>query len=527
MPDIFQPVSQKPYTPPSLAQRISAAINAGLLAFRTQELPSKEPDVRAAPDIYPTTQDDTPAGKGLPDANYIQSYYRQYNELVSSGGLSRRRRYQEYDAMDSGQIESQLDYIVNTCLIADDGQVNGFNVEAKTKTENVLNDVISASKLQFLIREIFRDYLKYGDSFVGYVFDQNYNIVDFDTPHPAQMWVFVDEHMRLLSGTERLIVGGKEYNIPVAYQQKNDAMQTMAGWYPFEMVHLKYAPKKRLVYSEKSFLEGLRRDWYKMRMVDEALVAHRVTRSSPRLAHTIDVTGKSQPEAEETVRSYMEALNDKRLSDGQEARDTIAVDEDYFFTAQYRVGEGGKLYPSLNEVKLFDPRNTGLNQLPDVEYFNKKLFSRVPAEAVGLLPDRNDISTQDIAASKMFFYFQEVLRTQLLKPIFDTALLLKGFKPDSDSYRVIFPDVKLRTSWRFADSQFRQSMADANAIETGIATRKQVAMQRNGWTEQQWEEHVRQYKKEENEFVAPEQATNIKGSNSNKIDMVRKGNNSQ
>lgn len=520
-----EPEDLSPYTTPPLQQRVSQAINALRNVFAPAP-PAARPVVKTDPSDATPPQaraQDEPAGRGLPDANLIASMYRQYQDGMDAT-LTRRRRYAESDLMDNGQMAAYLDAIIDACLISDDGKIKGVKIQAGNKIESVLNGIIKDTNLNANLRLFLRDTLKYGDNWIGYVFDDQYNIVAFDNPPPHQMWTFGDRNLRLYNGTETI---GSE-TFARAYQQKTDALKTVAAWFPFEMAQLKYRPSLRKLYSERSFLDEMRADWYKLRLIEEGLVLHRVTRAAPRLIHTLDVTGKDTNAAGEALKAYIDMLHSKRTSNDELNRDIMAVDEDYFLTTQYRP-VGDKLFPSLNNVTQLDPRNTGLAALPDVDYLQQKMYARVPPEIVGILPDRQDISTQDIAASRFYAYLQFVLETQFLRPMFNLGLMLKGFVPKEDDYQIIFPDVQLRTSWRFADANFRQSLSNANDVEAGINNRKNISQDKYGWTDAEWDAHVAQFKKEQDVFAPPEPAPAVGknvGATASKTKQMRKGQNS-
>jgi hypothetical protein len=237
------------------------------------------------------------------------------------------------------------------------------------------------TNLKFEIRFILRNLLKYGDLFFMPVLDEYSNIVNYETPPPGQIYKFVDQHMRLLTGTEEVIIGNRKVNVPKAYQQKTNAMQTVAGWHAWEVQHLQWLPSKNTIYSTKSFLEDIRSDYTKLRLTEEALLWHRITRSSPRNLHLLDMTGKSVAEAQADIDAYIEGLRTEKMADGSSQEHIMSVKEDFVLATGYRPpAPDGKLYPSLNDMKMFDPRNSGIQTLPDIEHLVRKIFSRVPSE---------------------------------------------------------------------------------------------------------------------------------------------------
>lgn len=526
MPDPYSNYNQPgdwvaPPTPPSLQYRLSAAIAA--IRGRVPAGAAPRQPVAPQPPDGQKTQDSSPEARGWPDANYLAAMYRQWTELFQFG-FTRQRRYTDYSLMDTGQTAALLDAVVDAVLVSDDGQLLGFKVEAKAKYQNIIDQICHDLNLQFRLREILRDTLKNGDNFVPPVFDDYWNIRDLENPPPAQMWVFVDPHNRLLTGTEKMLLNGEEAQVGRAYQQKNLALTTVAGWQPFEMFHLKYAPKKNLIYSEKSMLEDIRADWYKLKFIEEALVMHRLTRASPRYDRIFDATKKSDIEAQKLITNAIKEMSKKKLTNNQEVSGVLGVEEDFYRTTGYYQGPD-RWYPKLDEIKMLDPRNTGINRLDDVNHFVRKIFSRVPSEVVGILPDREDISAQDIAASRLYSYCQAILTQQLLKPLFNLGLALKGYTPEDGDYKITFPCVEMRASWRLSDAKFRQSMADANEIQNGIVSRKRIAQSKYGFTDEEWNAEKAEIKKEAAEMPPVPKATDAqlkrKGNNSESLELAR------
>lgn len=484
----------------ALQYQISQVINRIFGAPQVAPAPAAPP-ARVIPEPPTVATINDPQGRGYPDAQYVQAMFRQWDDLFRLN-VARQRRYRDYDDMDTDQLAALLDSVVDASLISDDGETFSFKVQAKAKYQTVIDDINEALNLQHEIRDILRDTLKYGDNFIGLIFDEYFNIRGFDNPPPGQIFVNTDDRLRLLTGTED--IGGLA--IPRAYQQKTLGSRVVAGWQPWEMFHLRFAPKRRLIYSSKSFLEDMRMAWYKIRIIEEALVLHRATRATPRNVHMLDLTGKSNQEAEAALKEYVTNVTQVKVSTDQYLRENPEVDQDFYLSTGYRQGADTKLYPSLNNVKLLDPRNTGL-RLDDVNYMQSKYFSRVPSEMVGLLRDQNDISQQDIAASRFYLNLQELLTNQFLTPLYNLGLALKGYVPQKGDFQIVMPNVQVRSSWRFADAEFRASMAHANDIQNGIISRKYIAQQKYGFSDAEWTEMEKEILGEQSKFAPPPTAS--------------------
>jgi len=456
-------------------------------------------------DVNKEEPDPEPRGSIASELSVVTREWEQLFGLT----YSRRLRYQDYDRMDTGDMATLLDTVVDSCTISDDGRLYGFSVEGTgPKVTNLLNSVIQRCDLIEIARQSLRDCLKYGDEFVGLTIDQNGDVV-YTSPLPVDTMIArVDSHNRLKTGEES--PDGVSPPIPAAYWQIGGNYLPIAGWYPWEMCHLKYRPTRKNPYSATSLFEDSRPRWHKLRMMEEAMAIARIVRAYIRLVHKLDVTGKPTEEAKALIKEYMDAVKKSKLvadsTTGSRATEKriIGVDEDLFYTTGYITAPNGELKPMLSGVDSIDPQNTGLRYIPDVDYMQRGLFTRVSGEVVGLPGDREDVGMQDIASSRFYQWCQKgVLENQLLRPIFDLSLRLKGYQPGRVSYKITWPSVIIETSWRFADAGFRRSMMDTYYIEAGIVPRQYIANSRYGIPTDKWEsEWLPLIKKEMEEFGA-------------------------
>lgn len=462
---------------PSIRYRIATAI-AALLG---RDLPT----VQAEP-ATSDTEDGEP--KGLSNANFVSSMVRGWEELFRIG-YDRRTRYADYDKMDDAEIAALLDAIVDATLVSDDGSFHGFQVEAGAKHKTVLADMVDRLDLQFHIREILRDCLKNGDEFIEIVIDEGMNIVRLQSVPCHQMYVGVDKHNRVLGGyDDARVVGGQVEQLPAAYRQQNRSGDVVAAWLPWEMCHLKWRENTKFPYAIRSFLEPSRKPWHKLRMLEESMVIARLVRAYLRLIHTLDETDRSTEDAEKDLAQYIERITKKKTAGGSLVTRPLMVDEDLFLTSGYIEGPDGQLHPKLGGIETVDPANRGLAQIDDVEYHRRKLFTRVSGEIVGIESDREDLSLQDIASSRLYQACQvHILERQLLWPLFRLQLLLKGYKPRRTDVNVIWPQVVIRSSWRFSDAMFRRAMGWRNHIEMATASRRWVAQEEHGYSDEEWE----------------------------------------
>lgn len=429
--------------------------------------------------------------KAVAHANYIAALTKAWDETFRLG-YNRKRRYQEYNLMDKGEISAQLDDIRNAVLISDDGRVSSFEVRARgPKYQNIIDDILSSASVHTKARSILRDVAKSGDEFVEFIIDENMNIVGVQSAPCEEMYVNVDEHNRVLQGSDWVdtpFTPARRF-WPRAYHQRNYSMRTVAAWFPWEMSHLKWEISDKHIYSASSYLEPMRRDWHRISMMENGMTVARLVRAYLQKVHKLDMTGKPDEVAKADLKAYQDAIVQTKLSGGSIIDRPVGVDEDLFMGVRYHAS-GDELVPSLSNIDVIDPRNAGLSDIDDILYHRDKLFLYMPAEVVGLeRQGRRDLSQQDIAVSKMYQYCQKnILEDQFLWPMFRLALLLKGYQPKREDIEVVWPQVIVKNSWRFSDAMFRRMMGHRNAIESGIITPEYVRINEYGMSKEESDE---------------------------------------
>ncbi len=421
-----------------------------------EELPFVEP-IGFGNEINPMDKKDRKDG-----ASVVQA------AIQAAQNSSRTARYTDFLAMDASDIGAMLDAVVDAALTFEDVSTGrGFKVESDDKgVDELLNRAKRQADLEQLSEEILRDFLKWGDGFAEPLF-AGPELVGVQTYEPQQMFVARDD--------KNLAPKLKDDDgFPISFQQRKNG-SVVAGWQPWEMVHFKYWPSRRLLYSQKSLLDGLRADWRKLQMVEQGMVVARVTRAYPKRVHYLDVTGKDRGEQEEILKRYIQRLTLRRYGAKPTNADGIPlvdVSDDLYITTGYETGPDGKALPKLNKTEIEDPAMAGLSDLGDVIYLRQKIWAQVPSDVVGIKRNTStDLDTQDIAFTRLLRRCQRQLERGL-RGIFDQVLLANGKLPSTVEYRIVMPTLDVKGSWKHSDSRFRASMTLRNYAEMGAVSRR-------------------------------------------------------
>lgn len=442
---------------------------------------------------------DQAATTGVLDARAMDALQRDW-DLNFGLELDRQSRYTEFTQMDGGDGAAMLNAIVAQALkfeeVSDTNtdpllQAKCFKLEVPKKAKEarqIFQDVLKSTQIREKMPEIARDMVKYGDEFDEIVWIDD-EIVGLQ-PHKVQdMYVNTDVKGRLITKVDR---NGK----PMAYQQRREDAIVVAGWQPYEMVHLKLFPTAKDKYSRGGFFDIIRWDWKKLNWLEQGMVLARATRAYPRLIWKRDMTGKTTMDATKSLHNFILSITTKRTAAGENNKAPMTPDEDYFIGSGYTTGTDGKLYPKLDDIQLIDPSLNGLGNIQDLTYQRRKQFNIVPGSVVGIFDNnQGDMTPQDIAYARFVGHVQEALERGL-RTLLDRALIAKGIDPDAVQYRVIWPRTTIHTDWRYADGRFRNSMADANYMANGIISRKTIRMREFGMTDDESAAEEAQIEKE-------------------------------
>lgn len=436
---------------------------------------------------------------GVIDARTMDAFARDWGANFGLE-LDRLSRYNDFDQMDVGDVAVMLDHIAAQALQFEEAidtntdplQVaDCFKVEFTGKNKEgrkVLADTVEATRIRQLMPEIARDMVKYGDEFDELIWDGD-DIVGCQPHKVRDMYANTDRRGRLFLTRD-------EQGKPVAYQQRREDGQAVAGWFPYEMLHFKLYPSAKERYSRRGLLDIIRWDWKKLNWMEQGMVLARTTRAYPRLIWQRDMTGKTTLDAGNAMHDFIMAITRKRSAAGDQQKAPMTPEEDYFVASGYQPDVTGKLYPKLDDIKLLDPNLAGLGSILDVQYQRRKLFNVVPSSVVGIFDSaQSDMTPQDIALARFVDQVQRSLELGL-RTLFDRALIAKGIDPKSVGYRIIWPRTTIHTDWRYADGRFRNSMADSNYMANGIISRRTIRMREFGMTDEESSEEETQIEKE-------------------------------
>ena len=325
-----------------------------------------------------------------------------YNSTLSAyGSYDRMARYSDFSEMEATpEINSALDIYAEECCSPD---VEGKSLHIYSENrmiKQLLNELFfDVLNLDFNLVMWVRNLCKYGDFFLFNDIHPEYGVINcFPIP---------------IAEIEREEGFDKDDPGAVRFRWVTQGNRILENW---QVSHLRLLGNDAFLPYGSSVLEGARRIWRQLILIEDAMLVYRVIRSPERRVFYIDV-GNIPPE---NVADYLEqaqtalkrnAVIDKSTGQVDLRYNPLSVDEDYFLPV--RGGESGTRIDTL-------AGGSNTTAIEDVEYIQKKLFAalKIPKAYLGYDEDigaKATLAQEDIRFSRTIQRIQKTIIAELNK----------------------------------------------------------------------------------------------------------------
>lgn len=336
----------------------------------------------------------------------LEIFKRSHSDVYSStlsayGSYDRMSRYSDFAEMEATpEISSALDIYSEECAAADDKgrvlHIYSDNRKIKEILETLFHDTLN---IEFNLSMWVRNLCKYGDFFL------------FNDVHPE--FGVTNAYPIPISEMEREEGFDKDDPSAVRFRWISQGNQVLENW---QVTHMRLLGNDAFLPYGSSVLEGARRIWRQLILIEDAMLVYRVVRSPDRRVFYIDV-GNVPPEE---VGNYLEqaktALKRNQIIDRNSGRvdlryNPLSVDEDYYLPV--RGSESGTKIDTL-------AGGTNAAAIEDVQYIQKKLFSalKIPKAYLGYDEDigaKATLAQEDIRFSRTISRIQKTIISELNK----------------------------------------------------------------------------------------------------------------
>jgi len=314
----------------------------------------------------------------------------------------RRELFRDYDAMDNDPImSSALDIYADESTTKNEYgevlQIKSSNENIKEILHNLFYDILN---VEFNLWPWARNLTKYGDFFLGLELAEGKGVINVI---PQSVYY-----------TER--IEGIDPNNANSIKFKVEQDRTgKIEWENYEMAHFRLLSDTNFLPYGKSMIEGARRVWKQLSLMEDAMLIHRIMRAPEKRVFKIDIGNINPTEVDNYMQKIINKMKkvpfvNKDTGDYNLKYNMQNLTEDFYLPV--RGGDSGTSIENL----------TGLEYAAteDIEFLQKKLFAalRVPKAYLSYdeaLAGKATLAAEDVRFARTIERIQRTIVSELTK----------------------------------------------------------------------------------------------------------------
>lgn len=383
------------------------------------------------------------------------------------------------------EVERSLDILSEDSMAPVPEQRIPFRIvfdKPSPKLDELAEGLLARLGWQSFLVEIAREVLVMGNEFRQIGINPNFEVVDLMYLAPETMRVQTDAHRQLLRD------GGKDDDPEgwayVQYVQGNFT----AGYYPWEIVHSKRAVKGGSLYGTPLF-HAARWPWRKLVAMEDALVLNWLTRAFARLLFQLDVTGKSDREAQAFIDDFRSSLEVSRVGRARYGDMGMALVRDIYLGKGYHELMGG-VHQGLADVKVLDTSGSVFTDTQALEHFRSKILmaSGVPRAYLGLeemINAKATLAMEDRQYARTLQSIQRVVGNSVAFAL-TLQMILHDIPPYENLFSVIWYNPSRADQVDDSMAQQRYAQAAETLKNLGVVDAEYIASRYVGMSPRQW-----------------------------------------
>jgi hypothetical protein len=314
----------------------------------------------------------------------------------------RRELFRDYDAMDSDPIiSSALDIYADESTTKNEYgdvlQIKSTNENVRELLHNLFYDIMN---IEFNLWPWVRNLVKYGDAFLALEIAEDQGVINV-MPHSIY-------NVERLEGTDPNNQNYVKYKVELDRFGKKEYEQ-------YEMAHFRMLSDTNFLPYGKSMVEGARRIWKQLSLMEDAMLIHRIMRAPEKRIFKIDIGNINPTE----VDNYMQKIINKMKKTPFVNKDTgdynlkyniQNLTEDFFLPV--RGSDSGTSIENLQGLEYA--------AIEDIEYLRGKLFAALRVPKAYLSYDENvngkaTLAAEDVRFARTIERIQRTVVSELTK----------------------------------------------------------------------------------------------------------------
>jgi len=358
----------------------------------------------------------------------IDRYHRVYSSMTGGYGAaggryesaaafqgSRLQLFRDYDMMDNDPIiSSVMDIYADESTVKDEfGQILSIrskNDQIQDILHNLFYDILN---VEFNLWPWVRNMAKYGDFFLFLDIDPEYGVVNAIP----------------LSVYETIRVEGQDPDNPfsVKFKIENDFLAIgKKDLDNYEVAHFRLLSDTNFLPYGKSMVEGGRRVWKQLQLMEDAMLIHRIMRAPDKRKVLVDIGNIPPNEIDTHMQRIIDRMKkvplvDPKTGDYNLRYNMMNITEDFYLPVRGK--DSGTDITNLPGLQF--------NAIEDIEYLRNKLMAafKVPKSFLGYEEDNSgkaSLAAQDVRFARTIERIQRIVVSELTK-IAIIHLYVQGF----------------------------------------------------------------------------------------------------
>lgn len=358
----------------------------------------------------------------------IDRYHRVYSSMTGGYGSahgryeaaaafqgSRLQLFRDYDMMDNDPIiASVMDIYADESTVKDEFNqiisIHSKNTQIQEILHNLFYDILN---VEFNLWPWVRNMCKYGDFFLYLDIDPEYGVVN----------------VLPLSVYETIRIEGQDPGNPfsVKFKIENDFLALGKTEFDnYEVAHFRLLADTNFLPYGKSMIEGGRRVWKQLQLMEDAMLIHRIMRAPDKRKILVDIGNIPPAEIDTFMSRIIDRMKKTPLVDPQTGDYNLRynmqnITEDFFLPTRGK--DSGTDIQNLPGLQF--------NAIEDIEYLRRKLLAafKVPKSFIGYDEDisgKATLAAQDVRFARTIERIQRIMVSELTK-IAIIHLYVQGF----------------------------------------------------------------------------------------------------
>ena len=350
----------------------------------------------------------------LRTSSYNQ-YTRDFNLSYQS---SRVELFRDYDTMDMDPIlASALDIYADECTtrneMGDILHIKSTNDEIKNILHNLFYDILN---IEFNLWSWTRCMVKYGDFYLRLHISPEYGVYLVEPLSTYYVTRVENAHL-----TNKNFV---KFQVNLPYGNKLEDLEN------YQIAHFRLLSDSNFLPYGKSMLEGARRVWKQLSLMEDAMLIHRIMRAPEKRIFKVDIGNIPPNEVDNHMQRIMDQMKKTPYLDQQTGDYNLKFNlqnmvEDFFLPV--RGSDSGTSIDNLPGLEW-----TGTD---DIEYLRNKMMAalKIPKAFLGYdesLSGKATLAAEDIRFARTIQRVQRIIVSELNK-IAVIHLYSQGYRDES------------------------------------------------------------------------------------------------